>query len=233
MAGIQNKNQKNSLLLPVWGMAVFIILYVVAACLYPGGTFNNSSSVGYNWKENYWCELLSPRAKNGQINTARPVAIIALAILEISLVFFWIYIPLFFQKNKTLDFVMRFGGIGAMIVTPFMLIGAHDLVLSMAGLLGIVAFTATLINLKRHQHYKLVMLTLFCMLLCFTNNFIYHTGFFITSLPVIQKITFLAFLTWFMILSVASYKKVNRTKNSHSGGNSREMLESTKYKKGY
>jgi hypothetical protein len=82
------KPGKFLILLPIIGCVLFIILYVVAGLLYPGGSGTDKTSVGYNWTKNYWCNLLNNTAINGQINIAKPVAMTAMVILCISLSFF-------------------------------------------------------------------------------------------------------------------------------------------------
>ncbi len=45
---------------------------------YPGGSSADITAVGFNWKQNYWCDLTGSLAKNGAVNSARPIALIAL-----------------------------------------------------------------------------------------------------------------------------------------------------------
>ena len=59
------------LLLPYAGMAIFVILYVIAALEYPGGSYAEPNVEGFSFWHNYLCDLLDKRAINGSINTAR------------------------------------------------------------------------------------------------------------------------------------------------------------------
>lgn len=56
------------MLLIVRALFVFGLLVSTAAGLYPGGTWQRRSSVGFSFWHNFWCDLLSTRALNGQSN---------------------------------------------------------------------------------------------------------------------------------------------------------------------
>jgi hypothetical protein len=202
-----NKSNSRWVLIPVWGMLLFIILYFVAALLFPGGSDFNKSATGFSWRHNYWCELLARHAPNGQTNTARPVAISAMIILAVSLILFWFTIPRLFKNKITGGKLIRFAGIGSMLATPLLLTGFHDPVINIAALLGCIAIIGLLINLFRHKMYLLFGMGILCLLLCVLNNYVYYTKSLLHYLPVIQKITFFIFLSWFAMLTVTQYYK--------------------------
>ncbi|MGB5430515.1 MAG: hypothetical protein WBM94_12640, partial [Eudoraea sp.] len=61
-------------LLPTVGILIFIGLYIYAASLYPGGSQLDSNSLGFDWMNNYWCNLMNENGMNGLENPARPFA---------------------------------------------------------------------------------------------------------------------------------------------------------------
>lgn len=194
-------------MLPVWGIGLYIVLYVVAALLYPGGSDIDKTATGYSWQHNYWCELMARTAQNGQPNTARPVAVTAMIILAISLIAFWYHIARLFSITKNSRNVIRYCGITSVVIMPLLLTGAHDPVINISGLFGIIAITGILVNLFRDKLFLFFFAGIICLLLCIANNYIYHTNHFIYYLPVIQKVTFLAFLGWFAGLTIKLYDK--------------------------
>jgi hypothetical protein len=195
--------------LPIWGIAFFIILYIVSASLYPGGSDINKRATGFSWQHNYWCELMATNGQNGQPNTARPVAITAMVVLAISLIIFWYHIPRLFPYRQISNRVIRFCGIGSMFVMPLLLAGFHDTVINTAALFGCIAILGLLINLYRYKMYQLFYHGIFCLLLCGINNYIYYSKDLLHYLPVVQKISFIFFLLWFILLSVKLYRKEN------------------------
>jgi hypothetical protein len=56
---------RKILLLPPVGILIFILLYIVAAFFYPGGSEFDTHSDGFSWKHNYWCNLLNELAIKG------------------------------------------------------------------------------------------------------------------------------------------------------------------------
>ncbi len=116
------------LLLPMGEMGLFMVLYVLAAIIYPGGSWIVLRQNGFSFWNNYLCNFLDHDAINGELNSA------------------W--------------------------------------------------------------HFARASLGVLCLLVFLTNYYIYETGFFIESLPVIQKITFVLFISWFICLDVALYRKV-------------------------
>ncbi|MBL7725070.1 MAG: hypothetical protein JNK27_13040 [Chitinophagaceae bacterium] len=204
---ISKKTNSYWVLSPVLGMLLFIMLYIAAALLYPGGSDFNRSATEFSWQNNYWCELLATKAQNGQSNIARPVAIFAMAVLAISLIIFWYTIPGLFAGKRTGSRVIRYAGIGSMLVTPLLLTGFHDHVINTAALLGCIAIIVLLINLFRYRMLLLFSTGILCLLLCGVNNYVYYSKDLLHYLPVIQKISFFIFLLWFCLLSLALYRR--------------------------
>jgi hypothetical protein len=205
---IQRSNT-GLLLLPVIGICLFVILYFIAAALYPGGSEVNRLAKGFSWKHNYWCDLLETHAENGERNTARPMAIIATAVLCISIASFWYFVPRLFSFKPLLKKIIQFTGIMSMGTLVFLQANFHDTVINTAGVLGIFAITLTLVGLYKNRSYSLFLLGLFCLFLFFLNNYIYYTKNGIEYLAIIQKISFFLFLLWFFILTIQLFFKTS------------------------
>lgn len=205
---MKSNNLKNFwILLPVWGILLFIIFYFLSASAYPGGSDADKTAKGFSWQHNYWCELLAKEARNGQLNNARPIAITAMTILAISLIIFWYTIPPLFTNNTIVNRIITYTGTGSMLLIPLLLTNSHDLVINSAGFLGCIAIIGLLVNLFRLRLYFLLYLGIFCLLLCGLNNYVYYSNNLMTYLPVIQKISFLIFLLWFILVTIKGYKK--------------------------
>jgi len=201
------------ILFPAIGMCLFIILYFIAAFLYPGGSEINRQAEGFSWKHNYWCDLLETQAENGQQNTARPLAIIAMSVLSISIAVLWYFIPRLFTFKPFLKKIIQYTGIMSMGVLVFLQADFHDTVINTAGILGIITITITLVGLYKNHSYILFILGLLCFFLFFLNNYIYYTKNWIGHLAIIQKISFVLFLLWFFILSIQLFLKKGSAAN--------------------
>ena len=103
--------------------------------------------------------------------------------------------------------MIRYAGVGSMLVIPFLLTGFHDHVINTAALLGCIAMIILLVNLFRQRMLLLLGTGILCLLLCGVNNYVYYSQDLLHYLPVIQKISFFIFLLWFSLLSLMLYRK--------------------------
>lgn len=200
------------LILPMIGMVLFVILYLIAATIYPGGSWKFPEATGFSFWNNYLCDLLDYYAINGQLNDARYVARTALGFLCAGLLLLWWYLPSFFPAGHISRTIMWISGILALGTTLFLSSGTHDTTVRIAGFFGLIAFMSLFIELYRIGLYRLFFFGLFCLIIFLVNYYIYETGSFIKGLPIIQKITFISFICWFTILNLAMIKKRRNSK---------------------
>ena len=184
----------------------------MSALNYPGGSWFSPNQDGFSFWHNYLCDLLDINAINGEINSARFYAIIAMGLLCVGLFWLWVYLPGLFKTNSPNQKIMRVTGLISIVTIFFLGMGDHDLIVRIAGALGIIAFISCSVELYKAGYYMLFLLGVFCILIFLINYYIYESGFYLTSLPVIQKITFLLFIIWFIGLDIALYKRVNLQK---------------------
>jgi hypothetical protein len=194
------------MLLPIAGFVAFIILYFVAASVYPGGSDVNKQSAGFSWQHNYWCELMAPDADNGATNTSRPIAITAMIILAASIGLCWYFTATLFTNKKKGRWLVTYPGILSMALLFFLFTGEHDKTINFSGGFGLLALIASLVIIFQHRQYLLFGLGIVCLILCAANNYIYYCNRFFDYLAIIQKITFAFFLWWFGWLTWYQYK---------------------------
>ena len=194
-------------LLPTWGMGVFILLYILAAFSYPGGSYANPTHDAFSFWNNYLCDLLDTYTIGGHLNSARLFARLGLLVLCVSLSFLWYLMPKLFATKSNNQRVMQISGIASLLLTLFLSDNNHDVVVRIAGVFGVIALISLFVELHKAKHKALLWFGICCLAIFFINYYIYETGIYITSLPVIQKITFLGFITWFLLLNVLIYRK--------------------------
>ena len=158
--------------------------------------------------DNYLCDLLDVQTINGLQNTARTYAHIALAILCFSLMLLWVLLPhLFTVKNKS-QIIMSIAGILSMVITLFLASEVHDVIIRIAGVFGTLALILTVLQLYKDRYIMLFFLGIICLVLFLTNYYIYETELLLYTLPLIQKITFIFCISWFILLNRALIKKL-------------------------
>ncbi len=205
----QGSKQHNIwLLTPVFGTLVFVLLYIAATLLYPGGSQVDKNSTGFDWFNNYWCNLLNKYAINGQHNPARPVAITGLLVLCLALTTFWFLFSRHSHSGKVPGLIIRLFGTFAMIISLFLFTNMnHDLVTNLASGFGLIATVTVLIVLYKMKWYGLLIFGIFNLLLVSGNNYLYYHEELIVYLPVVQKVSFAAFLLWVCCITICLYKQ--------------------------
>lgn len=194
-------------MLPLAGIGLFFLLYLLAASLYPGGSQANRTARGFNWLHNYWCNLLNQKAINGQLNTARPVAIAGMLVLCFSMaVFWWLFAQINFKNTGRK--VMQASGIVSAITGIFLFTSYHDWIINLSGILAIFAFAGTFIGLYKNGWMNMFWFGMVNIALIGFNNFIYYSTGLLYMLPVVQKITFGSFLLWIGIINFKLYQLV-------------------------
>ncbi|HEX2606074.1 MAG TPA: hypothetical protein VHK91_01800 [Flavisolibacter sp.] len=188
--------------LPVGGIILFILLYLLASYYYPGGSQHDLKQKGFSWMHNYWCNLLNERALNGQPNQARIIALTAWGVLTLSLGWFWFYAPVCLTQGKPLKHLIRISGLVCALTSLFLFTSYHDGVINLAGGMGMIACAGLLVALKRSRHTFLYRMGLFSFVWVALNNLIYYGSDDLYYLPVVQKFTFVYFLLWFLLISL-------------------------------
>ena len=202
-----NKTKNIIVLTPILGIIIFVALYVVATLFYPGGSQVDKNSIGFSWTNNYWCNLLNDISINGQPNTAKPVAMTAMFVLCLTLAYFWFLFPTYINLERKLKLAIQNSGIIAMAIAFFLFTNInHDLIINLAAIFGAVATVGTFIGLYKTKWFGLFAFGIFNVLLVVLNNYVYYTKGLIIYLPVIQKITFAAFLMWVCCISIKLYE---------------------------
>jgi len=197
--------------LPLVGMFLFVILFLVATLQYTTGLETSVSGLGFNFKENYLCDLLDINTLGGTINPAHITARIALTIICFSVILLWFELPkLFSIKSNTLT-IMQVTGIISMVILLFLAAGNHDVIIRISGVFGLFAVISILIELYKASLFWLFLFGFFFLALFLTNYYIYESGILLERLPLIQKITFVICLTWFALLNSMLYLRLKQS----------------------
>ncbi len=189
------------LLLPLVGMLLFVLLYLLATFHYPGGSYAMPQKDGFSFWHNYLCDLLDQEAINGELNGASSYARWALGVLCASLLWLWANLPRLFNRKSWNLYLMWVMGLLAVLAMAFLGSETHDSIVRISGAFGLVALVSCIVELHKAGYPKLAILGSSCLLVFLLNYYIYETGILMRSLPVIQKLTFALFLLWFALLN--------------------------------
>lgn len=193
------------------GLVAFMVLYLMAASYYPGGSDFNIKQRGFSWLSNYWCELLGRNAKNGQANISRPFGMAGMLLLVMAVATFWYNLPKLIPTKKVYDHTLRYSGVISMISSLFIFSFWHDIVVYIAVFFGSIAIILSMYGFFVNRFFRFFFMCALCLVLVLINNFIYMSKFMIDYLPVIQKITFLFVFVWIGMISLHYLNRQDRT----------------------
>ncbi|MCD2424057.1 hypothetical protein LQ567_14860 [Niabella pedocola] len=191
---------KTICLLPVAGVCLFVLLYIISTFLYPGGSQADNKAPGFSWLHNYWCNLLNDQGINGQRNPAKWWARAGMVVLGSTFCIFWWSFFYYTGFSKATRAVITGCGAVAMVLGMFLSTAEHDVLVTLSGALGFIAMAFTFAGLLRLKWHGLFRLGIFNVFLVLLNNLCYYTPSLIYLLPLIQKITFLLFLVWLCLI---------------------------------
>lgn len=189
--------RKNHLTLV--GILVSMALLFIATTQYPGGSQHDAQSIGFSWRQNYLSNLLNPLAVNGAVNAARPWAVAGVLFLCASAA--WTFVRLAAKiQHKTSANIIRYAGVGAVLVGPLAATPLHDLVMIVSGtLLMLSLFYATVLSFKT-KHNGLKALSVLLMLALYSTAFVYYTQIGLPYLPILQKLWLVLAISWLLAM---------------------------------
>jgi hypothetical protein len=148
-----------------------VILLVIAALEYPGGSLPDKNSIGFGWSKNFLSNLFAPKAINGSKNSGRIWAIIGMAFHSVGYGVFFINMSKKIPSGQSAT-VLKFIGAANLlfiflIATPLHDVGTLSIILTLVGL-----FIITVFVLKSKLH-----LLKFCCIICLLTYYCFFTFF--------------------------------------------------------
>ncbi len=176
----------------LFGLLIATILLFVAIRMYPGGSQIDINSIGYDWSNNYLCNLFDPIAVNGVLDIC--------SILICSSFGYFFYD--FSEKinSKKAANTIKFSGIASMffaflIVTPY-----HNQMIIISSLLALISISYITVYIFKSRLYYFKTLCILSLLSLFVCNYVYYTKTYLEYLPILQKIALLLSVLWIILL---------------------------------
>ncbi|MEZ5041846.1 MAG: hypothetical protein R2828_18265 [Saprospiraceae bacterium] len=189
------------------GIAIGTFLLIISTFYYPGGTYENVNSEGYDWTKNYISNLLRPLAVNGEANTAKPFAIFGVLLLTASFGFFFVN---FARKIKIrrASLVIKYLGIlatifGFVTVIPSM----HDIMVTLSSILTLLIFFYITVMVIKSKLTVMKIMSIVFLLTFYFGAYMYFSRFQLEYMPIMQKIIFMMKIIWVLSLEYLTHKK--------------------------
>lgn len=157
-------------------MVISVILIVIAASLYPGGSLLDKNSIGFGWSINFLSNLFETKAINGSENSGRIWAVIGMVFHSIGYGIFFINMSKKISSRLS-SAILKYIGLANilfifLIATPLHDVGVISIILTLVGL-----FTITVFILKSKLHLLkfcciICLLTYYCFFFLFGFNYL-------------------------------------------------------------
>ena len=192
---------------PIAGLCLYLIIFMVAAGNYAGGSFNEPNADSYSFFNNFLCDVMDPITKGGLYNPARGLAVVSHIILSLAMISFFYLLPEIFSNRGKNFYLTRYIGMMTMGIFVFMSTSYHDLVVTLTGVLGTFALIPFFVELRDHPNNQLKQLAYTCFILSIVVFFIFETKIGFYYLPFLQKITFMLDAVWVVWVSLIVLRK--------------------------
>lgn len=174
-------------------MIVYLILFVTAASFYPGGSDNLPlSQNGYSFFHNFLCDTNNEFTHSGIRNTGQSIAVLAHLVLSFTMMSFFYVLPgIFSHQNRNTKLIRLFGVLAMAIFTFMYQEDLHDLVVTLTGVFGSMAFVPIFIELVKYKNkpFKALNYLVYAMSLTLYLGFETKVG--IYYMPFLQKFVFM------------------------------------------
>lgn len=170
------------------GIVVFLLLITIAISIYPGGSFFDHNTVGFNLTQNFLCNLFGPLALNGAENPSRIWATAGIILLSIT------YAIFFFNMSKKIPDrnaagILKYGGIANMLPTSLIATGLHDLMLIIYTTLFWTCMIFVTVFIFKTRLHLFKIFCLISLLLFYYSVYLWATNNWIL-LAIMQKVNF-------------------------------------------
>jgi hypothetical protein len=172
------------------GIILSITLFVISATYYPGGSQKDINAIGYDWRYNYLCNLVSEKAVNGADNASRIWGIVGMLCMCASLSLFFVRfadkIPLIKSAK-----IIKYCGIGSMFFGFFVFTPYHNLMTTLSSIAALIALFYMVFYIFKSKRPIFKWLSALCLAVLYLNNYIYYSQNFLEYLAILQKVSFL------------------------------------------
>ncbi len=199
---------------PVFGLLVYLTLFLLAVQQFPGGSINVPGDEGFDYFHNFLCDLTLHTTENGQLNPARPMAILGHLCLSFGMITFFYILPQIFSKTNRNTWLIRWVGVLSMAIFILMFTEQHDLIVTLTGLLGSVALIPFFIELKSFENRGMKILAYLCFVGSILVFISFETKIGFYYLPFFQKIIFLLDAWWVIWVSILVGAKIRASQRA-------------------
>lgn len=187
--------RKYSVLLCV---VISVLLLVVAASLYPGGSILDQNSIGFHWTKNFISNLFGAKALNGAENPGRIWALLGMAFHSVGDGLFFLHTSKKIPHRHT-SLVLKVVGMANALFSFLIATPLHDVMVTVSSTFSLLGlFYITVFVLKTRLHF----LKYFCvawLLIFYYTLYLYGAGNW-GLLAIMQKVSMVGSISWVLAI---------------------------------
>ena len=185
------------------GVIISLIFILIAISIYPGGTYQDKNSIGFDWTKNYFSNLFETNAINGSQNSSIIYAYIGVFIYSITCSVFFVNMSKKIPEIKVSNFI-KYTGILTMPFTFLVITPLHDLMLIISNFLFWTCIVVITVFVLKTRLYFLKFYCIICLLIFYYAIYINASKNW-DLLPLIQKVNSVSSI--FLILGLEYFTK--------------------------
>ena len=151
------------------GIIISLLLLFIATIYYPGGSQYDKNSIGFDWANNYLCNLFDEKAMNGSTNPSRHWAIAGMFFLCTSFALFFVTFSNKIPHRSNSKIIKYFGVsgmvFGFMAITPY-----HDLMVMLSSTTALVSLFYITVSIFKSKLHLFKFLCVFCLVISYACN---------------------------------------------------------------
>ena len=184
------------------GVALFFVFTLVAIALYPGGSQFHADSIGFSWRDNFWCELMVLETGYGKENPGGIFAIVATFFAGLAVSAFFYRLPLVCPTTALQSGIVRFGTIICSFSALMLFSEYHHEMLLAFCISGFITMLIALIVLIENREYVAFSGGTAMFALTQLNLAFYYLSYYKEIQPNLQKITIILALAWVLLVNL-------------------------------
>ena len=183
------------------GLGIFLILYIYASTLYDGGSKVYPEKKRWDWIHNYWCDLIWPTTILEKPNRASKWGISANFLLCTSLILFFVAFSMKYAPGQYWPYIIGVSGTIGMLCTMIIFSPWHDQIIGLIIISSIPAIVGLIYSLIHFSHVVALFWGTISLILIAVNVYIFYTKHGELYLPFLQKVAFVAVLSWICFIN--------------------------------
>ena len=186
-------------------LLIAVVLMVIAASLYPGGSLADKGSIGFDWTKNFISNLFQEKAINGAANPSRPWAIIGMGFHSIGDGLFFIRMSRVIAVDHAKR-ILRTVGVVNVVFTFSIATPLHDIMVTLSSTLSLIGLFYITVFVLRSKLHGLKVAAIVCMLVFYYTLFLYGSGDW-GLLAIMQKVSLVCSVLLILGLTYATEAK--------------------------